>query len=324
MLIAIFFKHKEQKLLSAFSKMFFLSCLFFLLKLPLGCSAPIGIAGESNFPSSYPYITPHTFMNFCDVVLDPDTGKINKKVQPGDVVFVRTDKLALFFDSIRPTIDCKYILMTAFHDNSIPGPYASRLDDPNLIAWFGINVDGTHHPKLHLIPIGITSRCFEFGNVAIVDESIKMRKSIDKTILLYMNFSVQNDPERKLVYNMFRNKRYCKNCAREIGRRCYKLDMRGYWRDLGASKFVLSPRGYGLDCYRTWEAMMMGAIPIVISSSIDSVFDDLPVLIIKDWKEINPQFLESKWKEMSQKKYNLDKLYSDYWFNIINSYKKTS
>ena len=32
----------------------------------------------------------------------------------------------------------------------------------------------------------------------------------------------------------------------------------------GTHRFVLSPPGHGLDCHRTWEAILLGAIPIVV------------------------------------------------------------
>ncbi len=56
--------------------------------------------------------------------------------------------------------------------------------------------------------------------------------------------------------------------------------------------FVVSPHGNGLDCHRTWEALCIGNIPIVKTSPIDSLFDELPILIVKDWNDINKQLLE--------------------------------
>jgi hypothetical protein len=55
--------------------------------------------------------------------------------------------------------------------------------------------------------------------------------------------------------------------------------------------FVLSPHGRGLDCYRTWEALLMGAIPIVKRSPLDPLFDGLPVVIVDDWSEITESAL---------------------------------
>ena len=94
-----------------------------------------------------------------------------------------------------------------------------------------------------------------------------------------------------------------------------------YLEDLASSYFVLSPRGHGLDCHRTWEALYMGAIPIVKSSGMDALFSDLPVLIVKDWSEITESFLLKKWAEMKNTHYNFEKLYLSYWLSWIEQSK---
>jgi hypothetical protein len=85
----------------------------------------------------------------------------------------------------------------------------------------------------------------------------------------------------------------------------------------------LSPRGNGIDCHRTWEALYLDAIPIVWHSTLDSLFTDLPVIIINDWSEINEQFLRNKLYEIALKKvqqspvYQYDKLRSAFWHQMI-------
>lgn len=52
------------------------------------------------------------------------------------------------------------------------------------------------------------------------------------------------------------------------------------------SKFVLSPPGNGLDCHRTWEAIYLGAIPIVKREYWPFSSYELPVLVVNDWSEM--------------------------------------
>ncbi|CAF3730979.1 unnamed protein product, partial [Rotaria socialis] len=59
-----------------------------------------------------------------------------------------------------------------------------------------------------------------------------------------------------------------------------------YLDDLGNSRFVLSPPGNGLDCHRTWEALLMGAIPIVLSSTLNSLFSGTPTIIVSTWEQV--------------------------------------
>ena len=51
------------------------------------------------------------------------------------------------------------------------------------------------------------------------------------------------------------------------------------------SLFVPSPAGNGLDCHRTWEALYLGAVPVILKSEFcgDSSW---PVLVIDKWKEL--------------------------------------
>jgi hypothetical protein len=55
---------------------------------------------------------------------------------------------------------------------------------------------------------------------------------------------------------------------------------------LRQSQFVLSPPGNGADCHRTWEALYMGAVPIVLKKFWPFQEINLPVLIVEDWEDV--------------------------------------
>jgi hypothetical protein len=74
------------------------------------------------------------------------------------------------------------------------------------------------------------------------------------------------------------------------------------WKKQSEYAFVVSPHGNGLDCHRTWEALCLGCIVIVKTSPIDSLYEDLPVLIVKDWSEINQSLLNDTVKSFKNKK----------------------
>ena len=63
-----------------------------------------------------------------------------------------------------------------------------------------------------------------------------------------------------------------------------------YVRELLRSKFVLSPSGMGWDCYRHWEALVYGAIPIIEhynrSDGWYRVFEGLPVVWVSTFDEV--------------------------------------
>jgi len=88
------------------------------------------------------------------------------------------------------------------------------------------------------------------------------------------------------------------------------------WRNMIKYKYVLSPHGNGLDCHRTWESLALGCIPIMKSSSLDPMFEGLPVLIVSDWSMITEELLDN-----FQHSRNLDKLRLNYWKELFDKYK---
>ena len=113
-------------------------------------------------------------------------------------------------------------------------------------------------------------------------------------------------PERAWVVEYFEYKNYCFKVTE-------RLPFPEYMKQMSDFKFSLSPRGYGPDTYRTWEALMVGSIPIVHTSQLDSLYADLPIVIVDNWETITQEFLEKKYKEITSKKWPIDKLFMEYW-----------
>ena len=91
------------------------------------------------------------------------------------------------------------------------------------------------------------------------------------------------------------------------------------WKLQSQYQFVLSPHGAGLDCHRTWEALLLGCIPIVKKAKLNDLFVDLPVIAVEDWSEINSAFLKKAAEEISSKNINREKLFMRYWKAQIQS-----
>ncbi len=294
-------------------------------------------------PSSYPYISGDTFRNFADFVVDevtcrpyqemlyPDkhpkfivSGKAGsfdpKQVTPErNIIFVRVHFMEYFFSQLHPKIACPYILITHNGDRSAPWKFLSYLDDDKLLAWFAKNPDRVHE-KLIPLPIGVPNRNHKLYGNCVKTFDIYQKSPVpfgqrSESNLLLMNFRIAtNADERNEVHRIFSEKPFCANPARKNNQE--------YLRDMAHFVFILCPEGNGVDCHRTWEALYMGCIPVVTNSLIDPIFQDLPVLIIDDWHKVTKEFLEEKQKSMSSMQFNTEKLYADYWFNLIKSYQQ--
>lgn len=282
----------------------------------LTCIIPIlgfAVPNDPHRPTFSPYISGDLFREYSDFAYDSLDKKMNpNRVKRGDTVFVQTDLLDSFFKSIHPLISFPYILITHNSDNPAPAEYASYLDDPMIIVWFGENYDGYKHPKMHPLPMGTANFNWPNGNGDTLKKVIS--EKISKEHLAHMGMTIQtNYDERWPVFRQFSQAPFVYRTIKKV--------YEGYLRDVAASKFVIAPRGFAWDTYRLWECLYVGTIPIVRTSPLDELYEGLPVLIIQDWREVTEDFLNEKYVEFSQKTFNMEKTTMKYWIKLINSYK---
>jgi len=267
--------------------------------------------------SSFPYISGDTFRNIAQFYVDETRTPIDPDdVKYGDIIFIQTRMKEFFFKVIHPLIKTRYILISHNCFSNATEQFAHMLDDEKLIAWFAKNID-IDHPKLLPIPLGIGNSYKKNGNIKSLNGVMTKTQNIKKDKLLYLNLTAKNNPKvRQEVLKLFKHQAFCHKGKNK--------PWKDYLIDVASSKFVLSPRGTGEDCYRTWEALLMGSIPIVKSSAINSLFEDLPVVIVNEWSEATEDFLNKKYGEMSSKSYKMEKIYAAYWLNMIFEVQKTS
>ena len=186
---------------------------------------------------------------------------------------------------------------------------------------FCVNKDGSNLNAFG-IPLGITNEekgsdiHYIYGNRDIMVEVMDMK--IEKKHLAYLNFNTSTHWSRPLVSNLFSDKDWSYSGIIENtleGRKRFLIDIK-------SSKFVFCPRGNGIDTHRLWETLYMGSYPIVKYENTHELLRDLPILFIDDWNEIDEDFLNRKYEDFNNKKWNLDKLKLSYWTEyIINTIK---
>jgi len=92
-----------------------------------------------------------------------------------------------------------------------------------------------------------------------------------------------------------------------------------YWHFTSTAKFIESPPGTGFDCYRHWEAISMGSIPIILHSTFDRTFAGLPVVLVDSYKDVSVPMLDAKYKEIvaAADKFDFSRLTAAYWVRLI-------
>jgi hypothetical protein len=244
------------------------------------------------------------------------------------IVYICTSAINEFI-KILPTIKNKFILVTGDADED-PNIYdTSFIDNPLIIHWFAQNSTKIHQ-KITIIPIGL-----DYHTLANCQKNHswgpQMSCLMQEELLLNIKSNSKPFFERLILgYANFQfslNGRYCYDrvdAIKNINKNLIyyeqnKLNREESWKKQSEYAFVVSPHGNGLDCHRTWEALCLGCIPIVKTSGIDRLFNNLPVLIVKDWKDLTPELLNKTVEEFKSKPFQIEKLTLEYWINLMNN-----
>jgi len=223
-------------------------------------------------------ITGNKFKKICHYSLDEFGFVKHSEPKENEIlrIFSRIDHVYKLFNI---KIDRHYELVTHNGDTPVDDRFSSNFDDPNLLIWYGQNIN-TRHPKLKSIPIGLANEIWPHGDEyvfrRVIDQNFKKER------LLYANFDVNtNQKERNLCLSELR--KYNLDISQ-------KLSFEKYCEELAKSYFVVSPNGNGIDCHKTWEALYLKTIPIVTKSiNIEYYSKEFPIMIIDGWENFNPQ-----------------------------------
>lgn len=185
--------------------------------------------------------------------------------------------------------------------------------------WFGTNVE-YDHPDLKPVPLGITNCTNEstvhpiYGDNSLFFDVLK--EPLQKQHLLYMNFDIGTYPQERVpLQAAFRGKPWTTEGIPQPTRE----GRRRFLQDIYRSKFVLCPRGNGVDSHRLWETLYLRSIPIVKRHLTHKGLEDLPILFVDSWDEITEDYLEYKYIEFASRRWNFEKLKMSWWKNYITS-----
>ena len=262
---------------------------------------------------------------------------------PNNILHVCPQALPQFVRKVLPSITVPFKLITNNSDCTIPDDFPSEADillaNPLLQTWFAQNCIGTH-PKLVRIPIGLdyhSMRPSPNERKRLAWESKKLhiwgeKKHPVEQEWQLRQFKATSNPFYDRQHKAYANfhftmwTRYGKVDRKDaldtvpkqlVFYEPFKATRDVCWKNMTECAFVLSPHGNGLDCHRTWEALCLGCIPIVKTSGLDSLFDDLPVWIVKSWSDVTKEAMEQKLEEFKTKSFKYEKLTLAYWRNIL-------
>jgi hypothetical protein len=304
-----------------------------------------------NYPyiqSSEPFISGDYLLLISDVVFDYtyeqhvidaklDAVKNKKKI----IIFVKSE-LLLQYVQILLKINKPYVLLTNCNDDMCIPYYSYPQEDkrvvvtfnvllanPMLIRWYTKN-SSIVHEKLYGFPIGPkwqnTSWLFfgedktallkTYNSLCGKAEEKFLNKPVDAPLLYYNTSNTTPAPFYKAHTNIRKiaEEDLLKNGYKQLESK----PIEEYLAELSKYKFCISPPGRGIDAHRTWEALMVGTIPIVLRcDSMKNLFEGLPVLVVNSYTEVTDEFLNKKYEEIVAGKYIFEKIYTEWWKSEI-------
>lgn len=260
------------------------------------------------------------------------------------IVYLITNILPSFVDTILPRITNPIVLITAESDWNATVDFAHLLDHPKILHWFCQNgALPDPHPRLTQIPIGINNPIFtDFERrVGSFVDQILGKSAFDPTGKINQpgnqrKFNTAVEANRGLAgtkrlrvlasYTKNRRSQDRIDAERVLRQADFALFLdvflspERYWMLHREFAFEASPAGNGLDCYRTWEALALRTVPIVRTSPLDRLYREhgFPVAIVDSWDDITPRRLE-EWNDslVPMLEDCQPRLANEYWVDLI-------
>jgi len=293
------------------------------------------------------YISSYGIMKSCNIYSSSKPISSIKILQDYDFtkgfdnccIYICTSALPEFVSKIND-INYKFILVSGDADETAPTDifttdeeFKKFIENDKIIHWYAQNCIGKH-PKLSHIPIGLDYHTMSHNKNHQWGDSMSPKQQEE----LLINISKNAKPFWERINQSYSNFHFTitdskfgydrtdamNNIQNDlIYYEPNKIKRKETWVNMSTFCFIISPHGNGLDCHRTWEALCLGCIPIVKTSSLDILFYDLPVLIVNEWSDVSLELLNNtisnyKTKYIS-KQFNYDKLLLKYWINKIKT-----
>jgi hypothetical protein len=226
------------------------------------------------------------------------------EIKGGELIFCKTDFIHLLHQCVDKFVPFHVRFTVITHDSDYP------LSDELIhrfgnrpIYWWGVNCESQ---KGNPLPIGVANS-YSRGNLQ------DFHGTPSPSRLLYVNNRVHNYPIlRNHLYEYFSTKEWA---TVRVPYEHNDIDPR-YKGELLDHKFILCPRGNGVDTHRMWEALYSGVVPIVVRNRTHAGLEgELPILFVNDYSEITEDVLNATYDEFKNRTWNTDMLKVSWWIN---------
>ena len=231
-------------------------------------------------PASFPFLSGDTFRSIADHIWEIGNEDLKpSEINPGDIIFCQSDMLESLSQRVLTYAPKSITLLLGNSDRNHTQSLGKLLSDTGAVKIFAQNLVD-YIPGVETLPIGL-------------ENAWHSTNGRPKEFLVNLNKSHVRIPRVMWAFNVETNLRERKKAANELANiatadRLGLLTPKQHRSALIRYSFVASPPGNGLDCHRTWEAMYLGCIPIVLRSHMTQSYEQLglPVWLIDSFEEL--------------------------------------
>jgi len=146
--------------------------------------------------------------------------------------------------------------------------------------------------KIHPFPYGLQRELGDNDNrLSIMREMVEKDEAVVPNKLLYINCGIERHPDR-LPLGKFEGLPWVTTRFDKDSKFFPYERYRDFLAELQDHKFMLCPRGHGMDCHRNWESLYLRRVPIMkFSPYFARLTEGFPVLFVNEWTDITEELL---------------------------------
>ena len=220
----------------------------------------------------------------------------------------------------------EFIIFTGQEDT----PLDDKLKVPfNVRRIYGVNAL-VEDPKITPMFFGVQRKMnAEDNRIEVLKANVEADRHTEPTKLLYVNGSIQRNPERDYWPN-FEGKEWA-TCHFNKDSKYFPYNRYQEFLDqIKDHKFMACALGHGTDCHRNLESLYLRRVPVMKEHPyFRRLYKDFPILYINDWSEVDDKLLianDSLYQQaqtMDLSKLDLEILYKN-WINYANNQTEKS
>ncbi len=213
----------------------------------------------------------------------------------------------------------RFVIFTSHEDT----PIDNYIKVPeNVLGIHAVNAV-YNDEKVHPIPIGVQREIgLEDNRMSVLEEELNHKQKPTKLLYINCGLGAERNEEERAGLPYFARFEWA-TCRFEKNSKFFPHSKyREFLTEMRDHKFMVCPKGHGMDCHRNWESLYMRRVPIFLEHPyFRLLMKDYPVLFVNDWSEITPKLLVDNdnlyQKAQKMKLPDLSTIYS----SIMNQYQ---